>query len=195
MNRKSIYHLSVHFFPRAVEAGVVPVEANNLPLCSDWQPCHYKSHTFEFEYPPTRDDFKAVIHSLPWASWMRDEIFPCLDRSQFPLVDWMHKAGSTDLLDDKGQKVGRMEVYRHDLHQNKAAAIPAIHCDTVKSFLGRRTRGPVREKAKEIVQSNEHWIRERVMALATEEEGWDEQTLVTTAIEELLVEKGILTAK
>lgn len=72
-----------------------------------------------YAQPPTREDFLALTRRVFWMAALTHDLVPCLDRSQWPIVDWMHKRATTDLLDAEGVVVGQVEVSRDCIHVNE----------------------------------------------------------------------------
>ncbi len=158
MKRTDYYSLQVSYWPHAVEAGMKPVEAVGFPE----GPQFYRSHTFNFRRPPSRDEFLAVVAQLPWAQcWLDNGLGEDIERSDWPMVDYMHKAATSSLMNSNGQVVGELRVQREERWENDGydRAMVAVHVTEQDAVVNRFTKAK-RDAAKMALLQHENRIRE-----------------------------------
>lgn len=199
MNPKSeIWRLTINYFPRAAAAGVTPISVNFGMLLSkeaESYPAWYGTHEFFFQHPPTREDFINSLNGMVWAqqAW-GDTLLPLIRdrRNQWPIINDWYKAGHTDITDDKGLKVARIDLDRVRITVNRPYYTLGITVDDRNAFINRRVHHSKRDQAREIVRENEHRIRERVMEMAAERQDLPLRPDLMSAIEEVLAAAGII---
>lgn len=116
MKREDYWRLTVAHWESAVEAGLRPVIAHGFPDGDQY----YHPHDFDFQSPPSREDFLQVCRQLPWTSVWDDSLLPMIEKNDWPMIDFCVKASYVDLKDDQGRTVGRLEVRRHNQYQNQS---------------------------------------------------------------------------
>jgi hypothetical protein len=62
MLKRDFWRLTVSFWPRAANANLQPIQARGFESGDQY----YRPDTFDFEHPPSREDFQSLIQSLPW---------------------------------------------------------------------------------------------------------------------------------
>ncbi len=202
MKHTTIWRLTVHWYPHATAAGVQPVNLDGAACdrCSlaegkIHRDAFYCSHEFQFVNPPSREDFVLIVRSLPWAdhSW-GNTLIPLIEAktSQWPMIDYGHKASWADVFDSDGRKVGHLEVRREAVHQNQPYHTAFVTVDAVNHATWRL--GDKREAAKVAIWKNENWIQERTTDLARQEHEMPESFL-GQVVREFLIKAGFVKAK
>lgn len=111
MSRSEFWTLTVHYYPEAVKAGVRPIDKQWFS--GEHEPCHYRSHSFHFNKPPSRKDFLRMVQRIYWAhhAW-KDDLLPLIEsgKADWPIVDYGHKAAQADIRDAEGKRVGHLKV-------------------------------------------------------------------------------------
>ena len=76
---KTIYwRLTIHFWPRAAEAGVRPVVSNGFEAGEQF----YRPRDIDFQNPPSREEFLEVVGQIPWMQAVWYDLLPILARNQ-----------------------------------------------------------------------------------------------------------------
>lgn len=126
------------------------------------------THDWDFAHPPSRADLIAAIMAVPWSAHAYGEtIVPVLrdaTRSQWPMIDWMHKGAHSNLVDEFGRVVGRLNVRRMDLYQNVAYVTAPVSITEIEAAV-RGFRSEKRARAVEHVRDRSNAIRERIALL------------------------------
>lgn len=161
-----VWNLTIHFYPH-VPSDQSPEPGNGY---DEWKPNQYKVHTFRFDFPPNRSDFLRAVNRLPWASeaFNRERggisLIQSLEQSEWPIVDYCHKAAYTDLMNGD-VKVGELEVSYDDVWR-------ATSYDRVQAFSGISILNDVLSKnpsikdkaaAKQYAYKHENYVRLRLL--------------------------------
>jgi hypothetical protein len=157
MLRTNFFSLKVSYWPSATEAGKRPVQAVG-GFVDD--PQYYRPHTFNFRFPPSREDFFAVAAKLPWAQgWLDNGLRQDIDRSEWPIVDFMHKAASTEIMNDGEQVVGELRVHREERWENKEydRGMVAVHLDDLDGVVNRLPKAK-RDVARAALRQHENRV-------------------------------------
>lgn len=197
MHRSNVWRLVVHYCPRAVEAGVQPINTRSMACdrCSLAEgtlnpAAFYNAHEFAFAHPPSREDFVHLAHSLPWAEhcW-GNSLIPLIEgkTNQWPMIDYGHKASSADVFDGHGRKVGHLEVRREEVYQNQPYHTAFITVDAVNQAVGHLRKN--RDLAREVIRRNENRIREYI-AKQVRATGREPQSLIRQAVRQVLLDAG-----
>lgn len=187
MQRDKYWRLTIEFWAHAVDAGVQPVKCHGFP--TEDHPGHYRSHTVDFNEPPTREDFLAVVAMTPWMQSWKDSLIPVMEKNDWPMIDYMHKGSSVTLMRD-GVEVGRLEVWRQHLYLNQPTVVPPVLCDEVDQAV-RGLRRSVVEEARTLIRNSENKLRE----LFVKKRLWDSPEGRVLVMQELLYEAKIRTSK
>lgn len=180
MTRTTYWRLTIHFWPRATEAGLKPVVSHRFEAGEQF----YRPHSIDFERPPSRDEFVEVVNRVPWMQAAWNKLLPILPRNPWPMLDNCHKAATVDLHDENGRCVGRLEVCREERWLNQGYVAPLISteaCRTVTRHLRRRS------EAAEYLDTNRYVLMERVAQIPN----WTEET-VLAEMRAMLTEGGFL---
>jgi hypothetical protein len=165
MNIASDWRLTIHYWPRATEAGVRP--QRSIGFSFDESPALYRAHELDFTRPPSREDFHAVVARTPWMTCWEETLLPVLALNHWPMITPGHKGASVDLKDASGQVVGHLEVWRRDRYCNTPCSLPFFGTypgSDIDRFLKRRVRDKAkRQAAREHVEAQRHLIMERVV--------------------------------
>lgn len=164
MNRTDDWRLTVHYWPRATDAGVRPQLCTGFSF--DDSPAPYRAHEVNFSNPPTREDFLAVVAQTPWMHVWEQTLLPVIEKNQWPMIDPAHKGSSVELKDGGGRIVGKLEVWRQQRHCNSRYSVPMIGTypgSAIDRFLKRRIRDKEkRAQARHHVEAHRNLILERV---------------------------------
>jgi hypothetical protein len=158
MRRTDIFTLTVSYWPSATAAGERPVVAVGFPEGDQY----YSPHEFHFQHPPGREDFAEMTGQLPWAQcWLEAGLRDDLARSEWPIVDYMHKAASTSILNDRGQAVGELQVRKYEVWENNGydRGMAAVHVDNINGVVNRLPKAK-RDAAKRALLQHENRVRE-----------------------------------
>lgn len=120
-----------------------------------------RKQTFDFCFPPTRDDFLRVCKVLHWTQCWQETLFPIIARNDWPLVDALHKASSVELQDDS-KVVGRLSVYREWLYENEQHLIPYATCDEEAKAIQSVPKDR-RNEAHLLLLDRQNYLREQFM--------------------------------
>ena len=105
MVRKCYWRLEVHFWPVAVERNERPLAVQSF---SKDDPGNYSPHDFDFEKPPSKEEFAWLVNCLPWAwNCWHDSLLPLLEQNEWPVVEASYKRAEMELRDGTP---GRREV-------------------------------------------------------------------------------------
>ncbi|NLS97540.1 MAG: hypothetical protein GXX96_35825 [Planctomycetaceae bacterium] len=181
MKRHDYWQLTVHFWPAATEAGVQPVKANGF----EEGPQFYRPDTIDFDHPPSRDEFLAVVQTIPWMSVWQDTLLPVVANNPWPMIDFAHKAAHIDLKNEQGQIVGQLEVRRQERWANAGYCAPFITTDMIRS--AARLHNGKMAAAIEHVELHRHRLMERLAM-----QPGSSQATTDTEIRKLLVVGGFL---
>jgi hypothetical protein len=201
MNRHFVWSLTVHFYPKAAAAQVRPIDVRRAAcdrcLAAEGKinpASYYNSHTFQFDHPPSREDFLFLVRAIPWMScWDKDLVPLLLNRAnQWPVITMGYKASSADVLDEQGRKVGELDVRHEEVFQNQRYYSAFVTVDAVNKATCRL--GFKRDAAREYIEKYENRIRERTTELGREKHDMPDRFL-DQAIREVLVKGGFIKAK
>ena len=168
LTRTEYWRLTIHYFPAAAKAGLCPVPYMWMG-CGEDQPQFYQPRDIDFTYAPKREDFLAVVASVPWmrTSWEK-ELLPLIAANQWPLVCEGHKSASVYLKLD-GKTVGRLEVDREYRYENRPYYLPILQTypgGDVAQFIARHVKGEQRRaEATKYVDDYRNRIYERLIDL------------------------------
>lgn len=189
MHRADDYRLTIHYWPRAAEAGVRPERCTGFSF--DESPALYRPNELDFTYPPSRDDLLAVVGQTPWMDGWRVTRLPVIEANQWPMISPGMKGATVDLKDGNGRVVGSVEVWRKTRYSNARYFVPFFGTypgSDVAKFLSRRVRSKVtREQAREHVEAHRYLILERVACCAD-----PAPTQLLDEVERVLVEGGFI---
>lgn len=180
MTKTSYWRLTIHFWPRAAEAGVRPVVSHGFEAGEHF----YRPRSLDFEFPPSREEFIEIVNRVPWMQAAWHGLLPILARNPWPMLDNLHKAATVDLNDENGRCVGRLEVCREERWLNQGYAAPFITTEACRAVTRRLRR---RGEAAEYLNSNRYALMERVAKVPN----WTEK-MVLAEIRAMLVEAGFL---
>jgi len=186
-----MFTLTVHYYPEAAEAGVKPIEVCEYP--EEHEPSHYRSHTFHFDKPPSRQDFLDMCYRfLPWTHVWEDNLLSLIKENVcgWPMLDCGQKAARQDVVDREGVKVGHLEVVRDYLvsaegYDRNAIVIPH---DDEEAVLNRIPKDR-RTEADVALMDAENLVQERISLLEGQEVN------IKAILREVLVQHGFLKAK
>lgn len=158
--RSEVYRLTIKYWPQAVEAGVRPIEVLRFFGLDAPNPAYYTADHFIFKKPPSREDFLGVCKTLYWTYGWEQTLFPLIESNPWPILDFMHKAADSKLLDEQGRHIGTIEVDREYVYdaQSYDRAV-TITCD-VKDALTKDYRGDCRKAARDYLENNKHGLLE-----------------------------------
>ncbi len=164
MTRSEFWTLTVHYYPKAAQAGVRPIDKQWYS--GETEPCHYRSHKFHFSKPPSRADFLVMVRGIPWAyhAWEKD-LLPLIEGDTFgwPMVNISQKSADGDVIDASGLKVGHLDVDRNDCHDAKGydrLAVVVYHTDADDVI--KRLPKERRCDARKVIARAENRIMERI---------------------------------
>jgi hypothetical protein len=166
MRKTDIFTLTVSYWPSATAAGKRPVVAIGFPEGDQY----YSPHEFHFRLTPSRADFAELIGQLPWVKcWLDTGLRDDVERSEWPIVDYMHKAAGTEILNAKRQVVGELQVRRYGVWENEGydRTIAAVHVDDINGVVNRLPKAK-RYAAKTAILDHENRIRELNLELQPE---------------------------
>ncbi len=138
MTRTSYWRPTIHFWPRAVEAGVQPVVSHGFEGGEQF----HRPHSLDFEFAPSREEFVEIVNQVPWMQAAWSKLLPLLGKNSWPTVGNCHKSAAVDLQDEQRRFVGRLEVCREERSVNQGYTAPFISteaCRAVARHLRRRT--------------------------------------------------------
>jgi len=186
LSRSEYWQLEVHWYPHAVEAGVRPVPYECFAGFDD-HPGYYWPRRFDFDNPPSRQDFLSVCKMLPWTHGWKADLLDLIDKQKcdwptpvvkyldnwtekmvpvvegekcdWPMIDYAHKGASAPILDDQGRQVGELRVWKHDLWVNEPYGTTLVTVDARDRAL-RGYRGEDRTSLAEYLRTQENRIRE-----------------------------------
>jgi hypothetical protein len=113
VKRQDIWRLTVAYWPRATAAGLEPQVAVGFSEGAQF----YRPHDIDFNQPPSREDFLAVVRQTPWMQVWQKDLLPVIDQNQWPTVLPGFKAAEVELK-VLGKVVGKLRVRRQDLYVN-----------------------------------------------------------------------------
>lgn len=123
IQRDVIWRVTLKFWPAATTANVTPTETTLSDLLTaEGNPALFYPMDFLFKRLPSKDDFKAMLDSLPWAFHLRERLYPVIDDEQnsWPLVPMTKKRQDYDFFDADGKLVGNIEVSRVDVYTGES---------------------------------------------------------------------------
>ena len=203
LEKKEVWKLTIHWYPKAVIAGVSPCPSRFATIAletGDVGPCYYNPHEFIFSNPPTREDLLALIDSIPWmqATFRNNEpslyrLLQDRQRNQFPVISVGYKAGDTRILSD-GKEVGRIEVRRETIYSNQGCRTPLLTTSEATQFIKRRIRNAdKRQMALSLLETHKHRINEAIMDVARREQVPAEcEWTMFQGLADVLVEHGVI---
>jgi hypothetical protein len=180
MTRTTFWRLTIHFWPRATEAGVRPVVSHGFEAGEQF----YRPRSIDFERAPSREEFVEIVGQVPWMQAAWHDLLPILALNQWPMIDNCHKAASVDIQDAEGRCVGRLEVCREERWLNQGYVAPFISTEACRAVT-RRLRRPA--EAAEYLDKNRPALMERV----AKKGHWTEE-IVFAEMRAMLVEGGFL---
>lgn len=185
-----IWSLCVCWWEEAVKAGVQPVQVASLGFDPDWKPEYWTPREFLFDRPPSRQDFLDYCKGLFWTYTWDSDVFPAVARSAWPMVDWMHKASHSDLLDAEGRIVGGLRVNHEEVfcggtgYDRTIVAIPFKIEESITNRLSRENRLP----ASVVIMKAENRIKESISGIEGEKERND---TIRAGIKKALFDAGL----
>lgn len=188
LTRQTFYVLTVHYYPHAVEEGVLPVEV--IAYADADQPGRYRSHEFAFQHPPTADDFKAVVALLPWAqhAWGKT-LVPTLDHNDWPYIGMGKKAADVSLTNAQGQQVGRLEVRKNETWLNAQYPNNIYVSHALRDRLTNGYKGEAREQVRAYIDRHELRIIGMVVAWSRANDGlWPGEEEVAAEVRKIIKE-------
>ena len=206
MQTAEVWTLTIHWYPRAAEAGVTPCPstfatiAREFGQTGDVGPAYYNPHEFIFSAPPSREDLLALIDCVPWMQASFKNAEPSLYRlmqdrrqNQVPVISVGYKAGDSPIICD-GREVGRIEVRRDTLYQNPGRRTPLLTTSEATRFITRRIRNVERQrKALALLETHKHRINEAIMDVAVRERVPAEcEWTMLQGLADVLVEHGVI---
>jgi hypothetical protein len=180
MIKTTYWRLTIHFWPRAAEAGVRPVASIGFEAGEQF----YRPRNLDFERPPGRAEFVEIVNRVPWMQAAWHDLLPLLARNQWPMLDNCHKAASVDVQDTAGRCVGRIEVFREERWLNEGYVAPFISTEACRAAT-RHLRRP--QDAAQYLNANRYALMERLAA----KPHWTEQTILAE-MRAMLIEGGFL---
>jgi len=179
--------------------GVRPFRRTSF-LAED-KPGAYEPRFFSFRHKPTRSDLATVLKRTYWMNGGAfDAELDAINRSEFPLVTETCKAARVDLKDESSNVVGRIEVDREVMYENRYRVIPYIGHDDIKQVL-RYVPKVKREAAVKLIDGHHRRLVERVLdehetrqALVSEHLVCD-SVIVQACLRKFLREQGIIKGK
>ena len=121
----------------------------------DWD-----SHTFLFDEPPSRDNFRWLVSNLPWLATAVADIMPAIDASAWPVLVSQYKTTSTAIIDGDGDCIGGLIVRRNLIFSNRPSVLytdPVTYLEQVV----RRYRGEAKRRAVAFLQTENNKARWR----------------------------------
>jgi hypothetical protein len=170
-SRRDVWELEVGWWPAVVDAGLKPVRIQYYGESDP--PGAYMPREFVFDYPPSREDFLAVMLRLPWmqGTFGSERFLKALEASDWPMIDSLHKSSSSDLLE--GDKVvGSLRVSRGCVWQNRQIHVPYVPQDCVHRVVHRLPKD-IRESADYQAMLGENWMREQAVLRGLDHIGED----------------------
>ncbi len=180
MTNTTFWRLTIHYWPRAVEAGVRPVASIGFEAGEQY----YRPRSIDFERPPSRDEFVEIVNRVPWMHRAWHDLLPLLPKNQWPMMDNCHKAASVDVQDTAGHCVGRIEVCREERWLNQGYVAPFISTEACRAVTRHLRR---RSEADDHLTENRYALMERVATVAH----WTEETILAE-MRAMLIEGGFL---
>lgn len=162
LKRQEIWRLTVNWYPHVAAEGARPIIARSYG--DERIPGEYRPHEFRFDNPPSREDFKAVVRQLPWAShaW-KDDLLPLSDKFAWPFIEAGKKGATVELENEQGQTVGHLEVWKDEIWENESYP-RNIHIgyDLVERLI-RGYKGEAREELRRHIDAQELRIIEAIV--------------------------------
>lgn len=180
MFKTTYWRLTVHFWPRAVEAGIRPVVSRGFESGEQF----YRPRDLDFQNPPSREEFLEIVGRVPWMQTAWHDLLPILAMNPWPMIDNCHKAATVDLQDTEGRCVGRLEVCREDRWMNQGYVAPFISTEACRAVTRHLRR---RDEADEYLDTNRYALMERIAKMPH----WTE-TIMLAEMRAMLIEGGFL---
>jgi hypothetical protein len=183
MTRTTFYVLTVHFYPHAIKQNVEPVEV--IAYTDVETPGRYRSHDFNFDHPPTPEDFKAQH------AW-NNSLIPALDINQWPYIGLGKKAASTEVIvQDYGvdKKIGHLEVRKNDFYKNDQYPSNIYVPHQLVDYLTKGYKGEARQELRQCIDSNELRIIGNVVKLSKDNKSaWPSEETIAVEIRKIIKE-------
>jgi hypothetical protein len=163
-DRVEYWRLTVHWYPHAAEAGVRPYIAT---WSNSSEPGGYSPHDFDFERPPSRQDFLMVCQGfLPWTSVWQDNLLEIIrtERCPWPMIDSLHKASTAYIDDSQGRQIGELRVCKERRFINRGYTTHYLPGQLIDRLV-RGYKGNAREALHHYIETRENWIKEALSAL------------------------------
>lgn len=183
------WRLTVAYWADAVEAGVTPHKIHTFSLAPD--PGGYAEHTFDFELPPTREDFLSVCARLPWTHGWNEGLIPAVERSPWPIIVTGRKAAQTTLRDAQNREVGRLDVGRHRCYRNRGYTRPSMFLHVLGPMVLRGQNTAKIAECTKLLKEHDSSLRELIVS-ANVPEDYDAQAQI---LREFLEQRGLLKPK
>jgi hypothetical protein len=183
MTKTTYWRLTIHFWPRAAEAGIQPVVSHGFEGGEQY----YRPRSIDFEHPPSREEFIEIVNRVPWMQAAWHKLLPILAKNSWPMLDNCHKSATVDLHDEESRCVGRLEVCREERWMNRGYIAPFVSteaCRAVTRHLRRRI------EAAEYLDANRYVLMERIAMIPN----WTEE-IVFAEMRSMLIEGGFLKAR
>ena len=130
-----IWKLTLHWYPKAAEAGKSPVANPTFHDSEqDWEkhPEWYVPKAFLFQNPPTREDFTNLYNKTPWMQTVHCACREVMENvvnnplMPWPIMESYGKKGSVAHIYKDDKKIGHIEVWREEMTENPAYVCPFL---------------------------------------------------------------------
>lgn len=172
MTRRNYWRLTIHFYPNAAEAGVSPVQV--IAYTQTDLPGRYRAHSFDFDHPPSRADFLAVMGQLPYMQVHKDSMFPLIAAHPFPVIEMGKKSVRQELFKD-GVQVGHLDIDKRDMWENAVKPTVFISFDTIEGKI-KRQPADLRDSLRAYLRTWENEMLEKIQS------GGDVEEVVTETV-------------
>ncbi len=186
MKKTETWELTISYWPNATVNNVKPVHSHAFVEEDDY-PGYYKPTSFDFDYPPSRQDFADLVAITPYLHGQ--DFLLVLATNDWPMLGYGMKAASTELQDAQGRIVGKVEVCKQPLHHGGSYYPIGVDMKTRDGIVNRLPKDE-REDAKRLIRNRENYILEQVTT-----NGSLDQENVAYVIRCLLNEAGLLKTK
>lgn len=190
---KYFWSLTIHYYPNAVKAGVKPISTSFGEFLEDdgKNPALYRPYEFYFESPPTRNEFLEVVRLTPWAShaWS-NTLVPVIAINPWPMLDWLNKSSSQNLIDSNNLLVGRINIHREEVHVNTGMNRDFCITSSMYSAITQKYG----TGASNLLFENKNLVLERAQIQWENFEG-EHDTILRDVINDFFYEKGIRKTK
>lgn len=187
MQRSNYWRLAVHEYADAVANGHHPVEVKSY-VDTDL-PGRYRPHDFDFDHPPTREDFQTVLNQLPWTHRWQQTLVPLIAAAAWPIIGMGKKAATTYLLNEKGERVGELEVRKQDVWENNKYPDSINVSYSLRDKLTRGYRGEVLEELERYIEARELRVLEAAVNWSKANDGvWPGEDVIEAEVRKVINE-------